>query len=159
MSLSAVQLVRNIRLLRLRTALVIKGGTLRSGREFIVGSNPRIARRATLHVGDRVSIASDLVLQAHLTTGNDVMISSCVAAIGDDHPFDSSEKTIQEFDSRPLSMIKLHGDNLIGFGTILIGPLEIGKGTIVGAGSIVTSDLPPNTVCTGRPAKPIKLRR
>ncbi len=49
-------------------------------------------------------------------------------------------------------------DNLIGHKATIIGNVRIGKGCIVGAGSVVTKDLPPNTICCGVPARPIRDR-
>ncbi len=36
--------------------------------------------------------------------------------------------------------------------------VTIGDGVVVGAGSVVTRDLPPGMVCLGTPAKPVKVR-
>jgi acetyltransferase-like isoleucine patch superfamily enzyme len=110
-------------------------------------------------VGERVNIGSDFVTHDDLLIGDDVMISAHVAFIGNDHAFNDPEKTIQEQELLPRSRVVLEGDNLIGYGSIVLGNVTIGRGVIVGAGSLVTSDLPPNTVCVGRPAKPTRSRR
>jgi maltose O-acetyltransferase len=48
------------------------------------------------------------------------------------------------------------GDNcFIGDSTIILPDVAIGPNTIIGSGSIVTRDIPPNTVAAGNPAKPI----
>ncbi|WP_397427604.1 acyltransferase [Pseudarthrobacter sp. NS4] len=86
------------------------------------------------------------------------MISSGVAFIGNDHPFSDPGRTIQEEHPSPPRSVRLGGDNLIGHGTIVIGDVSIGRGVIVGAGSLVTHDLPPNTICVGRPARPVRGR-
>jgi len=44
-------------------------------------------------------------------------------------------------------------DVFIGSGTMLVSPLEIGKGATVGAGSVVTHDVPPGSVVYGVPAR------
>ena len=41
---------------------------------------------------------------------------------------------------------------------IVLPGVTIGDGTIVGAGSVVTKDLPPEMVCVGVPARPLKPR-
>jgi acetyltransferase-like isoleucine patch superfamily enzyme len=87
------------------------------------------------------------------------MISSHVAIVGNDHPFDASDRTIQEFPSSPPATVVLEGDNLIGYGTIILGPVTIGRGTVVGAGSLVTHDLPRDVVAYGRPAVAKRSRR
>jgi len=44
----------------------------------------------------------------------------------------------------------------VGMGAIVLEGRRIGAGTVVGAGAVVNRDLPPNTVCVGVPAKPIR---
>ena len=90
--------------------------------------------------------------------GDDVMISASVAFIGNDHAFDNPHETIQSQGHLPQATVRLRGNNLIGYGTIILGNVTIGRGTIVGAGSLVTKDLPPGVVCVGRPARPVKSR-
>jgi acetyltransferase-like isoleucine patch superfamily enzyme len=90
--------------------------------------------------------------------GDDVMISAAVAFVGNDHAFDDPHETIHSQGSLPRSTVRLQGNNLIGYGTIVLGNVTIGRGTIVGAGSLVTNDLPPAVVCVGRPARPVRSR-
>lgn len=44
----------------------------------------------------------------------------------------------------------------IGGGVIILSNVTIGDGCTVGAGSVVTKDVPPRTVVVGNPAKPVK---
>jgi acetyltransferase-like isoleucine patch superfamily enzyme len=44
----------------------------------------------------------------------------------------------------------------IGSGAIIIGPVNIGDYAVIGAGSVVTKDVPPRTMYAGIPAKKIK---
>jgi len=49
------------------------------------------------------------------------------------------------------------GDNVrIGSDTMLVAPLKIGDGSVTGAGSVVTNDVPPNKLMVGAPARAIK---
>ena len=51
------------------------------------------------------------------------------------------------------------GDDVwIGAGSIILPGAKIGKGVVVAAGSVVTKELPPYTICAGVPAKVIKQR-
>jgi maltose O-acetyltransferase len=54
------------------------------------------------------------------------------------------------------STIILEEDCWIGAGAILLPGVTIGKGAVVGAGSIVTKNIPPFTVVAGNPAKEVK---
>ncbi|WP_218781832.1 acyltransferase [Chromohalobacter israelensis] len=44
----------------------------------------------------------------------------------------------------------------LGSGVTVLGPATIGKNAVVAAGSLVTGDVPPNTIVAGRPALPVK---
>ena len=46
----------------------------------------------------------------------------------------------------------------LGMNTLVVKPVTIGKNAIVGAGSIVTKDIPDNEVWAGNPARFIKKR-
>src|SRR5699024_3863555 len=48
---------------------------------------------------------------------------------------------------------------LIGTGTTIIQELSIGKNTIIGAGALVTKDIPQDCTAVGAPAKPIKFHQ
>ncbi|MGC8751800.1 DapH/DapD/GlmU-related protein, partial [Hydrotalea sp.] len=54
------------------------------------------------------------------------------------------------------SPIKIADKAWIGFNVIILKGVTIGEGAIVGAGSVVTKDVPPYAVVAGNPAKIIK---
>lgn len=90
--------------------------------------------------------------------GDDVLLSSNVSLIGNDHLFDDPSSTVYLQGRASNKEIIIEGDNLLGFGVTVIASVRIGKGCIVGAGSVVTKDLPPYTICAGVPARVIRVR-
>jgi len=54
--------------------------------------------------------------------------------------------------------VHIEDDVFIGVNVIICNSVTIGKGAIVGAGSIVTKDIPPYQVWAGNPARYIKDR-
>lgn len=46
----------------------------------------------------------------------------------------------------------------LGFGVIVLGGVRIGKGAAVGAGAVVTHDIPDNAIAVGNPAKVVRFR-
>lgn len=107
---------------------------------------------------DNINIGPWFLTESNLKIGSDVLISSKVSFVGNDHAFDDDSKTVYFQGRKPPSTAILEGDNLIGFGSIIVGNVTVGKGCIVGAGSVVTKSLPPYTVCAGVPAKVIRSR-
>ena len=57
-----------------------------------------------------------------------------------------------------LGKVHIEEDAFIGCNVIICNAVTIGKGSIVGAGSVVTKDIPPYQVWAGNPAKYIKDR-
>jgi acetyltransferase-like isoleucine patch superfamily enzyme len=57
------------------------------------------------------------------------------------------------FDARP---IVLRDNVWIGFDAIILPGVTIGEGSIVGARSVVTEDVPPYTIAAGNPARIIR---
>lgn len=52
------------------------------------------------------------------------------------------------------------GDRVdVGAGCSLIGPITIGDGAIIGAGSVVVKDVPPHSIVAGNPARIIKMEQ
>jgi acetyltransferase-like isoleucine patch superfamily enzyme len=92
-------------------------------------------------------------IETALDVGDDVLISSYVGFVGNDHPFDDPTKTVFSQGRAAQAAIRLEGDNLIGFGAVIVGNVTIGRGAIIGARSVVTQDVPPNAVSYGTPAK------
>lgn len=54
--------------------------------------------------------------------------------------------------------IVIEDDVWIGFGCLILSGVKIGKGAIIGAGSVITKDIPPYAIVCGNPAKVIKYR-
>lgn len=131
---------------------------IRWGKNVMFGKKLELRPPEFISIGDNVSIGPWFLAETNVRIGSDVLISSKVSFIGNDHKFDIQNTSIFFSGRLPPSTVILEGDNLIGYGTIIVGNITIGKGCIVGAGSVVTKDLPEYYVCAGIPAKPIRKR-
>jgi acetyltransferase-like isoleucine patch superfamily enzyme len=143
---------------RLRARWLLRGRCEIAG-NVVIGTGALWLNPGRVRIDRDVFIGREFFTESDLSIGPDVLISSRVAFIGNDHDLDSSDLAITKLPRNPAAHVTLAGDNLVGHGTIVVGSVVIGRGTVVGAGSLVTRDLPPNTICVGRPAVPIRLRR
>jgi acetyltransferase-like isoleucine patch superfamily enzyme len=148
--------VRRARVLGLRLQY---RGAWRVGDQFSIGARAVLATPGPILLGDRVHIGRDFHLETALTAGDDILISSNVALIGNDHDFRDPARTIYNGGRLPSSSVVLEGDNLLGFRCVIIGNVTIGQGAIVGAGSVVTRDVPRDAIVAGVPARKIGERR
>lgn len=58
----------------------------------------------------------------------------------------------------PFKRVTIGNDVWIGYGALVVGGVKIGDGAVVGAGSVVTKDIPPYAIVAGVPAKVIRYR-
>lgn len=108
-------------------------------------------RKALLTIGDRVSIGDRTEIHCgnHISIGERTLISwDCCIIDRDYHAFNSDiEKTV------PIVI----GKNVwIGCRCLITKGVHIGDGAVIGAGSIVLSDVPSGCLVAGNPAKIIK---
>ena len=134
-------------------------GVLRHGSNFRIGAGAVFASPGPIVFGDRVRVARGLHVETTLAVGDDVLISSDVAIIGNDHPFDNSTRRITEFERAGIANVRIGSDCLVGFRATIIGSVSVGQGAIIGAGSVVTKDVPPNAIVAGVPARILRSRR
>lgn len=80
-----------------------------------------------------------------------------VVMICEDHNYDSNE-AIPYDKVRIMKPIKIGDFVWVGHGALILGGVTIGEGAIVGAGSVVTRDVPPFAIVGGNPARVIKSR-
>ena len=100
-------------------------------------------------IGHRTTIKSGVQLWDGLRIGNDVFIGPNVTFANDKYP---KSKNI----NFTLLSTKISDGASIGAGATILPGVTIGENALIGAGSVVTKDVMPNTVVVGNPAKEIK---
>lgn len=116
--------------------------TLRGGHE--------VGRR--LRIGERVVIASDVTinLDGEVTIGDACSIGPFVRIYTGTHGIGpGSRRMAPGINPKP---VKIGSGSWLGLGTTVLPGVEIGEGCVVGAGSVVSSDLEPHMYATGNPA-------
>ena len=87
-----------------------------------------------------------------LDIGDDVMIGPNVSLITSGHPVAPSQRRA----SVTANPIVIERNVWIAAGATIIGGVTIGENSVVAAGSVVTKDVPPNTLVGGNPARIIR---
>ncbi|WP_429049181.1 acyltransferase [Aeromonas veronii] len=100
-------------------------------------------------IGDRVTIKSGVYIWDGVTIEDDVFIGPCVAFTNDRHP--RSKIYPDEF-----SKMLIKNGASIGANATLLPGITIGRHAMVGAGAVVTKDVPDYAVVVGNPAKIIR---
>ncbi len=108
-------------------------------------------------IGKNCKISTHTFICEGVTIEDEVFVGHNVSFINDKHPrstnVDGSMQT--EADWKVVSTIVKRRASIGTSSTIMCG-VTIGENAIVGAGSVVTRDVPPNTIVAGVPAKVIK---
>lgn len=108
------------------------------------GYNIRIGARSFANFG---LVALDV---ARITIGDDTQIGPNVQLLTPTHPVDPEPRREKWEAAQPIMI----GNNVwLGGGVIVLAGVTIGDNTVVGAGSVVTKDLPANVVAVGNPAR------
>lgn len=117
---------------------------------------------SSLHIGRNTFIQSGCVLNAFVS--NIIIGSNCMIAAGCrfmpyQHGFADPGRPMQEQPLTSKGNIVLEDDVWLGVNVSVTDGVTIGQGAIVGAGSVVTRDVPPYTIAAGVPAGPIRARQ
>lgn len=147
-----------------RSHTIIYGGN-NIGNNFQTGHGVLI--REDNLIGDNVSIGSHTIIEHHVKIGNNVRIHSNsfipeYSILEDDcwiGPNVTFTNTLHPKCPKAKDCIKgpiIRQGAKIGGGTVLLPGVIIGKNSLIGAGSVIVSNIPDNSVAVGNPAKVIK---
>ena len=126
---------------------VEQGAYFGNGKNFRVGKLVGIGKNFTCH--NRI-----VTMQNHILMGEDVLFQ------GGGHAFDNPSVFIDESGDLPDTPLEICDDVWIGARAIILpGCKYIGAHSIIGAGSVVTKDVPDYAIVGGNPAKVIRMRK
>lgn len=126
-----------------------------AGTEPVVSPNFRCEFGRNIHVGDNFYANYDCVILdgAKVTIGDYVLFGPKVGLYTSNHLFDAKERQIGGCIAKPITI----GNRcwLAANVTVLPG-VTIGNDVIIGAGSVVTHDIPNNVIAAGNPCRVIR---
>src|SRR6187397_3599186 len=118
------------------------------GDDVVVGRGSLVENDTT--IGARTRIQANAYVTAYSTLEEDVFVAPCVVTTNDN---------FMGRTERRLAAMKgptIRRGARVGGGAILLPGIEVGEEAFVGAGAVVTKDVPPRTLVVGNPARVIR---
>jgi UDP-2-acetamido-3-amino-2,3-dideoxy-glucuronate N-acetyltransferase len=105
-------------------------------------------------IGKNCKISSHTFICEGVTIEDNVFIGHNVTFINDKYPRSTNSKgELQSEEDWKVDPTLVKKGASIGSGTTVLSSVTIGENAIVGAGSVVTKDVPPNSIVAGSPAR------
>ena len=111
-----------------------------------------------LKIGDRAQLGQDSKIGRNVTIGDDVVMGPDVIIMTDTHNFEDILIPINKQGSPETSDVVIGNDVWIGTRVIIMPGVTIGDKAVIGAGAIVTKNIPERGIAVGIPAKVIRFR-
>ncbi len=119
--------------------------------EILVGNNCTLSRLCFLQSSSRIVIE------------NGAQIAAFVHIIDANHDiserYDLNVREIDKIKDYKTSPVIVGRNAWVGSSSVILAGVTIGEGAVVGAGSVVTRDIPPYSIAVGVPCKVIKIRK
>lgn len=149
-----------------RSSAKLSGGVLRSffAKKIIesAGKNINIEKGATfsrrLSIGNNSGLGVNCQAQGTVRIGDNVMMGPDVLIYTTNHEYGNIDVPMQQQGYQPEKPVSIGNDVWIGARVIILPGVHIGDGCVIGAGAVVTKDVPAYCVCAGNPAKVVKER-
>jgi acetyltransferase-like isoleucine patch superfamily enzyme len=126
-----------------------------------IGDNTKIGAFVEIQknakVGKRCKISSHTFICEGVTIEDNVFIGHSVTFINDSYPrATTTEGKLQTQDDWEVETTQVKKGASIGSGSTILANVVIGENAIVGAGSVVTKNVPANAIVAGNPAKVLR---
>lgn len=139
-----------------------------NGKLYSCFSPLRVVFGSNIHIGKNVFINCNCYFQdyADIYVGDDAMIGPNVSIATVEHPICIDERKVKQIDHSIISgsrgnyerafPVKIGSGAIIYTNSIICPGVTIGDNSVIGAGSIVTHDIPPNVIALGAPCRVIR---
>ena len=137
-----------------------------------VGTNVSVGDNFTYDFGRNIYIGSNVSVNLNctffdckrITIGNDVLIAPCVHLTTASRPVELIERLNPKWNPDSIEYrwrtyakpINIGNGCWIGANVVVLPGVTIGEGTVIGAGSVVTKNIPANVVAAGNPCRVIR---
>ncbi len=127
------------------------------GNNVKIGAFVEIQKNAT--VGNNCKISSHTFICEGVTIEDDVFVGHGVAFINDTYPRATSSGRLQTEADWKVEKTVIKKGASIGSGATILSKVTVGEHAIIGAGAVVTRDVPANAIVAGNPARLFRLVR
>lgn len=118
----------------------------------VMGENCSLGERAYVgrytRIGSRTRVGEKAHITDHMMIGAGVFIGPMVVFANDKNPVVNNPRYTCD---PPI----VEDDVSIGVAAVILPGVRLGRGCVVGAGAVVTKDVPPHTTVIGNPARPL----
>jgi acetyltransferase-like isoleucine patch superfamily enzyme len=134
------------------------------GDNVILSNNVMIScKGGTVRIGSNTGLGAQMIIQAVMNSpveiGSDVFIGPmCYITGGGNYNTDRLDIPIWKQGLKEMGKTVLGNDIWLGANVTVLGEVEIGSGSIIAAGAVVSKSIPEKSVCRGVPAKVFKTR-
>lgn len=131
------------------------------GQQLNVEQGAYFGNGKDIKAGIYVGLGKNFIMHNRLLTIDDyLMMGEDVMFLGSGHGFDRLDVPMGQQESKEKTPLYIAGDVWIGARVVVLpGCKRIGHGAIIGAGSVVTKDVPDYAIVGGNPAKLIRFRK
>jgi maltose O-acetyltransferase len=112
-----------------------------------------------IHIGDRSGLGINCRIYGPVFIGDHVMMGPDVTILTSNHRYDRLDTPMIDQGGTDHQPVTIEDDVWIGTHTIILPGVRVGNGAVVGAGSVVTKDVPSYAIVAGNPARLIKYRQ
>lgn len=127
-----------------------------------MGKNINIGRKASftpgLKIGNNFGVGILCEINGSVKIGNDVMMGPEVVIYTSGHRYENTDIPMREQGSTEVCSVVIEDDVWVGRRAIIMPGVKISNEVVIGAGAIVTKDVPNYTIVGGVPAKVLKMR-
>jgi len=125
-----------------------------------IGDNTKVGAfvevQKNAHIGANCKISSHTFICEGVTIEDEVFVGHSVVFINDSYPRATTDGMLQTEADWSVERTHVKRGASIGSNCTILANVTIGEKAIIGAGSVVTKDVPANTIVAGNPARPIR---
>lgn len=130
----------------------------RMGKNVVIEQLAYFSLGSQLEIGDNSGLGVNCRCVGPIKIGDDVMMAPDVIILTSNHETSDTTRTMRGQGARPDAPVIIEDDVWIGTRVIILPGVTVHQGAIIGAGSVVTKDVPAFSIVGGSPARVRKYR-